>query len=191
MYSIEALPENVIERIAFFLDGAGVNCLRKTCKKCRQCISPRVLRIDNKEQYEKFLRVDCAYLSTLKIDDMLLNRQEVNEITRHCKELRGLEMSVMCTLKADYDLDFDEFQHLEIMLLRFYIRDFEGVLKIKGSSALIISKVDIFSLNRKTFEIGPNNEKIFVFDYNTLETSSDEHVKRIILDFEKCMNLKS
>jgi hypothetical protein len=174
MSIIEALPEEIIEHIALFLDKAGVNCLQITCKKCHECIRPRVLRIDNIKQYETLAKKKLIYLSTLKIDKTFLNDQQVKEITQHCKNLERIEIIVMCTSEADYDLDFDELQLLEIMFLEFYIKDFEGGLTIKGSPALVISKV-----------------KILRFDGKIFETNPDKHVKPIILDFRECSNLKS
>jgi hypothetical protein len=91
-----------------------------------------------------------------------------------CKNLKNLGISVMCTSKANYCLNFDELQLLKIMFLKIYIKDFEGILTIKGSPALIISKVKILRSNCKFFEISP-----------------DEHVNPITLDFEKCSDLKA
>jgi hypothetical protein len=174
MSSIEALPNEIIEHIALSLDEAEVNCLRITCRKYYQCIPSRVLMIDNTEQYETLSKKNWTYLSTLKMYEILLNDQQVKKITLHCEKLKRLEMSVMCTSKANYDLNFDKLQLLEIMSLEFYIKDFEGILTIKGSPALIISKVKILRSNCKFFEISP-----------------DEHVNPITLDFEKCSDLKA
>jgi hypothetical protein len=105
--------------------------------------------------------------------EILLNGQQVKEIS-NWKKLEYLEMSVMCTSNANYCLDFDKHRFLEIMSLKFYIKDFEGILTIKGSPALIESKMWIFGS-----------------DCKTLETSPDEHEKQIILDFLDCPKLES
>jgi hypothetical protein len=174
MSSIEALPKEIIEHLALFLDEAGVNCLRIACWKYYECIHSRVLMINNMKHYETLSKKKLIHLSILKMDKTSLNDQQVKEITLYCEKLKHLETSVMCTSKADYDLDFNELQLLEIMFLKFYIKDFEGTLTIKGSPALIISKVEIPRFDGKFFEISP-----------------DKHVKPIILYFEKCSNLKS
>jgi hypothetical protein len=171
--SIEALPEEIIEHVAFFLNKAEVNYLRITCKKYYQWILPPVLRINNIEQYENLSKKNWTYLSELIMYGILLNAQQVKEIL-YCKKLERLEMSVMCTSNANYCLDFDKHRFLEIMFLKFYIKDFEGILMIKGSPDLRSSKVEIFRSNCETSE-----------------TSPDKHKKQIILDFRGCSNLKS
>jgi hypothetical protein len=107
VFSIELLPEEIIERIAFFLDEAGVNYLRKTCKKLLRGFLPSIIKINNMEQYENFSKKTWTYLSELKMYKILLNDQQVKKIL-YCKKLKRLEMSVMCTSKANYYLNFDE-----------------------------------------------------------------------------------
>jgi hypothetical protein len=166
MSSIEALPKEIIEHITLFLDEVGVNCLRITCMKLHKCIPSPFLMINDMKQYENLSKKDLTYLSTLKMDKILLNNQQIEKILC-CKKLECLEMSIMCTSEANYDMNFDELQLLKIMSLKFYIKDFGGKLTTKGSPALIRSKVKILGSNCKI------------------------HEKIIILDFLNCSNLKS
>jgi hypothetical protein len=159
--------------IAFFLDEAGINCLRITCMELHECIPSPFLMIGDIEQYRKLSNKNLTYLSTLKMDKILLNDQQVKKIL-YCKKLKYFKISVMCTSEANYDLNFDKLQLLEIMSLKFYIKDLEGILATKGSPALRRSKVKIVRYNCKIFE-----------------TSPDKHMNRITLDFQKCTNLKS
>jgi hypothetical protein len=103
-----------------------------------------------------------------------LSYQQAKEIILHCKKLKLLEMTVMCTLEVDYDLDFDKLQLLETMFLRVFIEDSGGTLTIKGSPALIKLRMLILRYNVPLFDTG-----------------LAKHVEPIILDLEKCSNLKS
>jgi hypothetical protein len=140
-------------------------------------------------QYETLSKENWAYFSTLKMDEIPLNRQQVKEIILHCKKLEHLSISVMCTLKTDYYLDFAKLELLKIMLLKIYIKGFQRQLAIEGSPALITSKVRIFSPNCKTFKTSPDKKETTFSE--TLETSPDKHENAITLNFRKCSNLKS
>jgi hypothetical protein len=172
VFSIELLPEEIIEHIASSLGNKGVNYLRRTCRKFYQWILPPFLRIDKTEQYKRLSKKNWTYLSTLKMYKILLNVQQVKKIL-YCKNLKDLEMSVVCRSNANYCLNFDELQLLETMSGNFYIEDFEGILAIKGSPGLKSLKVEILRSNCKTFE-----------------TSPDKHEKPIILNFLDCPKLK-
>jgi hypothetical protein len=99
----------------------------------------------------------------------------INKVKKilYCEKLKHFKISIMCTSNANYDLNFDELRCLEIISLKFYIKDFKGILMIQGSPGLRRSKVKILGSECKTFE-----------------TSPDKHEGLIILNLLDCPKLK-